>query len=98
MRRLILPAMLCSLALVSCGTPRDSRSDAERERQNQQKVDEEARKAGYAAYQATHDAAQQAQDAAKQLGRDIQSASDQAQKGWNDAKREHEDHPDKKQP
>jgi hypothetical protein len=61
-------------------------------------VEEEARKAGYAAYQATHDAAAQAQDAAKQLGRDIQSASDQAQKGWNDAKREHENHPDNKQP
>jgi hypothetical protein len=98
MRRILLPTILCAFALASCRHPMDSRTQLERERENQRKVDEAARKAGRAAYDITHDAAKQAEEAAKQLNRDIQSASDQAKKGWNDAKREHQDHPDKKQP
>ena len=56
-----------------------------------------ARKAGQAAYNATHDAAEEAKHAAKQLGHDLQRPG-QAKKGWEDAKHEHEQHPDKKQP
>jgi hypothetical protein len=92
MRRGILPAILCSLALVSCQRPDDEQSRRERERHSQEQANEAARKAGQAAYNATHDAAKEAKDAAKQLGRDVQAA----QKGWEDAKRQHEDNPDKK--
>jgi hypothetical protein len=96
MKRIILPVILCLFALSSCSRPQDSRSDEERRRENQQKVDEAARKAGHAAYDVTHDAARQAEEATKELNRDIQSASDQAKKGWNDAKRQHQEHPDKR--
>ncbi len=94
MRRGILPAILCSLALVACHNPNDEQSRREREQHAQEQADQAARKAGEAAYNATHDAAKDAKDAAKQLGRDLH----QAQKGWEDAKHQHENNPDKKQP
>jgi hypothetical protein len=94
MRGRILPAILCSLALVACQRPDDEQARRDRERHAQQQADDAARKAGQAAYTATHDAAREAKHAAKQLGRDLQ----QAQKGWDDAKHQHDQNPDKKQP
>jgi hypothetical protein len=85
---------MCSLALVACQRPDDEQARRERERHAHEQAEDAARKAGEAAYDATHDAAREAKDAAKQLGRDLQ----EAQKGWDDAKRQHEQNPDKKQP
>jgi len=86
MRKSITASVFCCVSLVACGYRRHSENDQERQREAQQQTDETARKAGHAAYEAT----QKAEQAAKQLGHDVKSASEQAQKGWDDAKREHE--------
>jgi hypothetical protein len=87
MKKWMAAGLLCSFALVSCQSTTTTESQRERDRQEQEKTDEAARKAGRAAYEAT----QEAKHAAKELGRDLKSASAQAQKGWDEAKHEHQE-------
>ena len=85
--RIALVSGAMMVALVGC----NQTTHADRKRE--EKADETARQAGRAAYQAAEQAkqaAKQAQDAAEDLNRKLEKASDEVRKGWDDAKREHE--------
>ncbi|HLH39029.1 MAG TPA: hypothetical protein VKX39_07765 [Bryobacteraceae bacterium] len=69
-----------------------SRSPEER----QQQADDAARQAGRAAYQAAEkakQAAKEAEKAAEDLNRKLEHAGVEARKGWDEAKRDHQQQP-----
>jgi len=71
-----------AVALSACSrqATQQSQTDAD------QKSAEHMRQAGRAAY----NAAQKAEDAARDLSRQVERAGKEAQQGWDEAKREHE--------
>lgn len=66
---------------------------AQSDRGHEETTDEAARKAGREAYHAAEQAkqaAKQAEQAAEDLNRKLEKASGEMRKGWDEAKREHE--------